>query len=119
MRACTPLQAQNELLDCPGAEIFSAQAELPGRLNLSFNVSAEPDRSRTAMGTIAGNRQQLQENLAGIGLDSAAAEYLQEQLSQGIEVYSGSGNAPLERLQEQIYRNDETYQQAQRVLNPR
>ena len=71
------------------------------------------------MGTIAANRQQLQSGIEASNLDGVGDQFLQEELRQSIEVYSGTGNTRLERLTEQAYRNDRAYQQAQRVMNPR
>ena len=117
--SCTLIQRRNELLDCPELDQPDYTTALRNPVYLSFNQPLADDRSRRAMGTITGNQQQLRSGIQGFSLKGVDNDYLLEELSQGIEVYSGTGNTPLLRLTDQMYRNNPAYQQAKRVMNPR
>ncbi|MCB1672557.1 MAG: hypothetical protein R3F41_02655 [Gammaproteobacteria bacterium] len=119
LRQCSPAQRRNLLLDCEREPAAGRDPAVRDRLTLSFNRFDQDDQTRRAMGTINVNRQQLQDSIEAAAIDAATAAYLQQELRQGLEVYENDGNAPLKRLESQIYRNDTTYQQAQRVMNPR
>jgi len=116
---CTEAQRRNSLLDCPENSGASADSEDLTRWVFASDTEVEPARGRRVAGILAENRQRLMAGLNAANLE--ADDYLlqTEQLEAGIEVYRGQGNAPLQRLQDQIYRNDAAYQQAQRALNPR
>lgn len=116
---CSPLQSRNEILDC-ATPLPDWQAG--GRLNpqtTRVGFAATVARGRAVAGTLASNRSQWLTGLDNADLDERTRRQLTDQLEAGIEVYTGNGNTPLQRLQEQVYRNDPAYQQAQRILNPR
>jgi|GEM_PF-3143563 len=119
LSSCTPAQRHNELFDCPDPVDLDYTNALRNPIYFSFNQSQTDVQSRRAMGTIAGNQQQLRSGIRSYNLDGVDNDYLLEELSQGIEVYSGTGNTRLERLTDQIYSNDPVYQQAKRIMNPR
>ncbi|MBT8148031.1 MAG: hypothetical protein KJN90_14325, partial [Gammaproteobacteria bacterium] len=119
LSSCTLAQRRNELFDCRDNEQPDYAESLRVPIYLSFNLPQPDDQSRRAMGTIDGNQQQLRAGIQAASLDGVNNEYLLEELSQGIEVYSGTGNTRLERLTEQILRTDPVHQQAERIMNPR
>ncbi len=119
LRECSPAQRRNLLFDCPDSEESDFSALTSNPVFLSFNQPRIADQSRRAMGVMVGNQQQLRSNIETFSLDEVTNSYLLEELSQGIEVYSGSGNTRLERLTEQILRRDPGYQLAKRIMNPR
>ena len=119
MSNCTPAQHRNDLFDCPDPLEPDYTEAFHSPIYLSFNQPQADDQSRRAMGTVAGNQRQLRSGIQAFSLDGVDNDYLLEELSQGIEVYSGTGNTRLERLTDQIYRNDPVYQQAKRIMTPR
>lgn len=119
LTTCTPAQRRSELIDCPDAAEPDYTVALRDPEYLLFSQPRDNDQSRRAMGTISGNQQQLRSGIQAFSLDEVDNQYLLEELSQGLEVYSGTGNTRLERLTEQIYRNDPAYQQAKRIMTPR
>jgi len=116
---CTPAQRRNALFDCPDPGEPGYTAALLNPVYLSFNLPGPDEQSRRAMGTVADNQQQLRSGIQAFSPAGVDDEYLLEELSQGIEVYSATGNTRLERLYKQSLRNDPVYQQAERIMNPR
>ena len=114
---CTFMQSRSEFLDCTDQSEIEYTDVLQNPVYLAFNPAREVDRARGAIDTVISNQQQLRANLGSIIINGVNSDYFEEELSQGIEVYSGTGNVREERLLDQIYRDDPVYQQAQRVLN--
>lgn len=118
--SCTFVQQQNELLDCDSFSSPDYRAVLESPAYATFGPGqVVVSRARQSMGLIAGNAEQLRVGIRAVESDAVNGGYFNEELSQAIEVYSGSGNTRLERLVEQAHRNDRAYQQMRRIMNPR
>ncbi len=119
---CTAAQSRSKLLECNGIAEPEAEFTLRARVPLKF-IQVDPvdeqGQTRRIMATVARNRQTLQRGIEAAVIDSVGENFLKQELNQAIEVYANTGNTPLLRMEQQIYRNDVTYQQARRILNPR
>lgn len=122
---CTAAQRRSRLINCRDvspstADVADASSPVSLVSLTSTRVNPFIRRPETRTRPLTGlDVEQLRSQLDSAGLDDVTGGFAVEEIFQTMEVYSGSGNRRLDRLREQIYRNDPAYQQAQRILNPR
>lgn len=117
--ACSDWQRRNRLLNCSLLEQTDYSQSLTNPVYLSLNPPPLDNQARRLMGTVGRFRDQLQTAVEEDSPASVTGDYLLEELNLGREVYSATGNARLERLSDQMQRNDPAYQLQKRIMTPR
>ncbi|MDO9319534.1 MAG: hypothetical protein Q7V56_15235 [Gammaproteobacteria bacterium] len=116
---CTPLQDERTLIDCEEANALNFDALDRNSTYSYFNSQREISRTQRTIGVLAAQANVIEDGVRAAGIDPIAAATLLNTLNAAAEDYSGTGNARLERIRDEAYRNDSTYQQMLRVMNPR
>lgn len=116
---CTPLQDERSLLDCEETDVPNLEALDHNSIYSWFNPQREISRTQRTIGILAADAKIIEDGVLAAGMDPIAAATLLNTLRAAAEDYSGTGNARLERIRDEVYRNDSTYQQMLRVMNPR
>lgn len=116
---CTPLQVERSLIDCAETDVPNLEALDHNSTYSWFNPQREISRTQRTIGTLAADAKLIKDGVLAAGMDPIAAATLLSTLRAAAEDYSGTGNARLERIRDEGYRNDSTYQQMLRVMNPR
>lgn len=116
---CTPLQDEDSLIACEETDALNFDALDHNSTYSWFNPQREISRTERTIGILAADANVIEDGVLAAGMDPIAAATLLSTLRAAAEDYSGTGNARLERIRDEVYRNDSTYQQMQRVMNPR
>ncbi len=116
---CTPLQDERSLIDCEETDVPNLEALDHNSTYSWFNPAREISRTQRTIGILAAHGNVIEDGVLAAGMDPIAAATLLNTLRAAAEDYSGTGNARLERIRDEVYRNDSTYQQMLRVMNPR
>lgn len=116
---CTPLQVERSLIDCEETDVPNLEALDHNSTYSWFNPQREISRTQRTIGILAADAKLIKDGVLADGMDPIAAATLLSTLRAAAEDYSGTGNARLERIRDEGYRNDSTYQQMLRVMNPR
>jgi hypothetical protein len=115
---CTEAQRRSEMFDCP-SEYELTLPEARSRLQFSARSAQRDSRLRQTIGAIAGSTGLIAENLAAAGASAQAIERITSGIEAANADYSGSGNARLDALLDQQFRNDSTWQLMKSVMEPR
>ncbi len=116
---CTPLQDEHSLIDCEKTNALNFDALDRNSTYSWFSPQREINRTQRTIGVLAAQADTIEDGVRAAGIDPIAAATLLSTLKAAAEDYSGTGNARLERIRDEAYRNDSTYQQMLRVMNPR
>lgn len=116
---CTPLQDEHSLIDCEKTNALNFDALDRNSTYSWFSPQREINRTQRTIGVLAAQADTIEDGVRAAGIDPIAAATLLNTLKAAAEDYSGTGNARLERIRDEAYRNDSTYQQMLRVMNPR
>ncbi|MDP1932669.1 MAG: hypothetical protein Q8L60_14540 [Gammaproteobacteria bacterium] len=119
---CTPVQRESEFVDCGDEEHGSDFSLLERNATYEFFTTVEtPQQSRTqrTIGFMVSRTDEIEQQLLASGVVDVAVEHFLRELRATAADISATGNVQLEKLKDQIYSNDSTYQQMKRVMNPR
>ncbi len=119
---CTALQRESEFIDCEERENTRDYSLLERNATYEFfTPTGGPEQTRTqrTIGFMVSRADEIEQQLLATDIGDVAVERFLRELGATAADISATGNVQLERLKDQMYSNDATYQQMQRVMNPR
>lgn len=114
LRACTPLQRLNPMLRCAdeGSSAFDDAQRDVGAAFFATNPAFNQGNANAA------RVRRIADSLRNTGMSQGDIDRYVEGIDVNAQDRSTSGDARAGAVRDQMFRNDSTYQQMRRVLNP-